>query len=334
MPGERMRALLIERPAPDTSTTHVGELPIPEPGPGQVLIRVTHAGVNFKDVMARRGDPGYVRAWPFVPGLEVNGFVHATGADVDVLTVGQPVVALTGEAGLAEFVVADAHLTVPLPDGIAPESAAAAPGAPLTAALLINEFGHLQLGETIVVHSAGGGVGHAAAQFARLASAGALIGTVGNPSRIEAAERNGYHPAVVRGPELTATVHAATGGRGADLILDPQGTTALDLDLEAAGAGARIILFGNATGAPFGPLPALAQLMGGVVSLTGFSLAALAVKAPEFVGATLRRVLGHLAAGALILDVTVLDGLEAAPDAQQALAEARGATKYVVQITP
>lgn len=334
MPGERMRALLIDGPAPDTSTTHVGELPIPEPGPGQVRIRVTHAGVNFKDVMARRGDPGYVRAWPFVPGLEVAGFVHATGAEVDVLTIGQPVVAFTGDAGLAEFAVADAHLTVPLPDGIAPGSAAAAPGAPLTAALLINELGHLQPGETIVVHSASGGVGHAAAQFARLAGAGAVIGTVGDASRIEAAQRNGYHPAVVRSPEFPATVRAATDDRGADLILDPQGTAALDLDLEAAGAGARIILFGNAPGAPFDPLPPLAQLMGGVVSLTGFSLAALAAKAPERVGATLRRVLGHLSSGDLTLDVTVLDGLDTVADAQQALADGRGATKYVAQIAP
>lgn len=329
-----MRALLIDEPAPDTSTTHVGELAVPEPGRGQVLIRVTHAGVNFKDVMARRGDPGYVRAWPFVPGLEAAGVVHATGAEVDSLRVGQPVVALTGEAGLAEFAIADARLTVPVPGGVAPEWAAALPGAPLTAALLINDLGHLQPDETVVVHSAAGGVGHAAAQFARLAGAGALIGTVGDASRIPAAQRNGYHPAVVRGPELTSTVHAATGGHGADLILDPQGTATLDLDLEAGGAGARIILFGNATGAPLGPLPNLEQLMSQVVSLAGFSLAALAARAPERVGARLGRVIEHLAAGELRLDVTVLDGLEAAIDAQQALAEGRGATKYVVQVSP
>ena len=78
--SRRMRALIYDAPAPDASATHVAELDVPAPEPGGVTIRVTHAGVNFKDIMARRGDPGYVSAWPFVPGLEVAGVVHAVGA--------------------------------------------------------------------------------------------------------------------------------------------------------------------------------------------------------------------------------------------------------------
>ena len=92
-----MRAIIFDAPAPDTTDTRVGELPIPEPGPGAVSIRVTHAGVNFKDIMARRGDPGYVPDWPFVPGLEVAGFIDAVGAGVNDLSVGDSVVAYVRE---------------------------------------------------------------------------------------------------------------------------------------------------------------------------------------------------------------------------------------------
>jgi NADPH2:quinone reductase len=331
MTASQMRAVLFDEPAPDVSTTRVGEMDMPTPGSGEVVIRVSYAGVNFKDVMARRGDPGYVRAWPFIPGLEVAGTVQAIGENVHALAVGQPVVALTGEAGLAEFAAADARLTVPLPAGATPSQAAGVAGAPLTAALLVNDFGHLQAGESVLVHSAAGAVGHAVAQFARLAGAALLIGTVGHASRIEAAQRNGYDPVLVRGSELAATVGAAAV-EGVDLILDPQGTATLDLDLQVASPGARIVVFGNATGTPLGPLPALGQLMGANISLRGFSLAALAAKAPARLATTLTSVLDQLADGSISVDVTVLDGLEAAADAQQALAEGRGDTKYVIHV--
>src|ERR1700749_2012187 len=99
LPSSRMRGVIYDGPAPDTSSTRVGELDVPAPEPGEVTIRVTHAGVNFKDIMARRGDPGYVSAWPFVPGLEVAGVVHAVGAGVEELSTGQRVTAFTGDGG-------------------------------------------------------------------------------------------------------------------------------------------------------------------------------------------------------------------------------------------
>ena len=332
MSADRMRALLFDEPAPDATKTRVGRVEIPAPGPGQVAIRVTHAGVNFKDVMARRGDPGYVRAWPFIPGLEVAGFVHAVGEGVEESRVGEQVVAFTGEGGLAEFTTADARLTIAIPDGLAPEMAAAAVGAPLTAMILIDEFGHLKEGETVLVHSAAGGVASAVAQLARQAGAGRLLGTVGDPTRVPAAERNGYDTVVVRGDALATAIRRATNGRGVDLILDPQGTTALDTDLDIAAPGARIILFGNATGAPFRPLPPVERMMSGLLTITGFSLAALAARAPERLTSALRDVLGHMTTGTLQLEITVLDGLAAASDAQQSLAEGRGATKYVTRL--
>ena len=327
-----MRALVFDAPATDAASTRVGELPIPEPGPGRVSIRVTHAGVNFKDVMARRGDAGYVPDWPFVPGLEVAGFIHALGAGVSDLGVGEAVAAFTGAGGLAEVAIADARLTVPIPQGLAPKRAAAAPGALLTAALLIGELGHMRAGETLLVHGAAGGVGHAAAQLARLGGAGLLVGIVGDSRRADAATRAGYDVVVARGAHMGSAIHAATHGHGVDLILDPQGTALLDVDLKVAAPGARVILFGNASGAALGALPPLSRLMAANVSLTGFSLAALASADPARVATTLRHVLDQLAIGALDLDLTVIDGLSAAAAAQQALANGQGSVKYVVDV--
>jgi NADPH2:quinone reductase len=105
-----MRALVFDRPAPDASATRVTELPVPEPGPGRIAVDVACAGVNFIDVMARRGDPGYAPEWPFVPGLEIAGSVRALGPGVERPAPGSRVAAFVGRGGLAEVALAPAAL--------------------------------------------------------------------------------------------------------------------------------------------------------------------------------------------------------------------------------
>ena len=161
-----MRALVFTAPASDTSTSRVDHLDIPVPGRGQVSIDVDHAGVNFKDVMSRRGDSGYV-----------------TGR----LKAGDRVAAYTGEGGLAEVAIAEANLTVAVPAGLDLQRAAAAPGALVSAALLVGNVGQPRAGQTLLVHGATGGVGQAVAQLAHLAGAGLVLGTVGSMSRAKVA---------------------------------------------------------------------------------------------------------------------------------------------------
>lgn len=327
-----MSALVFDGPAPDTRTTRIAEVPLPEPGPGQVTIDVHYAGVNFKDVMSRRGDPGYVPEWPFVPGLEVSGYLRAVGVGVADLRAGMRVAAYTGQGGLATVALAEATMTVPVPDGLDLERAGAAAGALTSAVLLLDQFGRLRRGETVLVHGAAGGVGQAVARLARLAGAGQVLGTVGGASRVAAAERTGYDIALVRGPDLVTVVRERTGGRGVDLVLDPQGTALLDDDLRLTAPGGRIVLFGNATGAPLAALPPAGRLFAGNLSISGFSLAALAAAAPDIVAGALRQVLAYLAAGELEIEVSTVHGLAGAPAAQQALAEGRGAGKQVIRL--
>jgi NADPH2:quinone reductase len=323
-----MRALLFDRPAPDAGASRVAEVETPAPGPGEVAIDVRAAGINFIDVMARRGDPGYATGWPYVPGLEVAGTVRALGAGVSEPAVGTPVAAFTGSGGLAEVAVVKAELVVVVPEDLPFEQAAAAPGTLTTAALLLNR---LQAGESVLVHSAAGGVGQALASVARLKGASLLLGTVGSASRVQSAEKAGYDAALVRGDDLVAAVRERTGGRGVNLILDPQGTDWIENDLELVAPGGRIVLFGNAGGTALTPLAA-GPLFAGNASVGGFSMRGYAARAPQVIAAALAEVLARLSEGALTVQPIVVEGLEHAAEAQQALADGRGAGKYVVRI--
>jgi NADPH2:quinone reductase len=324
-----MRALVMDEPSQGTGRTRVREVEEPRPGPGEVTVEVAYAGINFLDVMARRGDAGYATSWPYAPGLEVSGTVRETGPGVTGLEPGQRVAAFTGGGGLAEVTRAAAERVVPVPDGVSPAVAAAAPLMLTTGLLLLEDAARFRPGETVLVHSAGGGVGGAVARFVPALGGGRLIGTVGRPAKVEATLKSGYDVVIPRGEDLTEAVREATGGAGVDVVLDPQGTTLLDTDLALAAPGGRIVLFGNAGGGEPAPLPPAGRLIGGNLAVGGFSVSGLWRDAPRRAASGLRRVLGLLAGG---LDLPVTEvGLVEVPGVHQLLAEGRGAGKYVAR---
>jgi NADPH2:quinone reductase len=327
-----MRAVVFDRPAPDASATRVAELPVPEPGPGQIAVEVACAGVNFIDVMARRGDPGYAPEWPFVPGLEIAGTVRATGPGVEEPSPGTRVAAFVGRGGLAQVALAPAALVAEVPDGVDLARAASAGGALTTAALLLEHVARVRAGEVVLVHSAGGGVGQALAQLAPLTGAARIVGTVGRSQRVASARAAGYDAVLVRDDSLAQALREETGGRGADVILDPQGTDLLELDLGVAAPGARIVLFGNAAGGTLGPLPPAGALFAGNAMIGGFSLSRMAAQLPERVAGALRDVLKRLATGALDIELHELDGLQSVPHAHDELAAGQGSGKRVVRV--
>jgi len=332
MTDPEMKAVLFEGAALDASLTRVGTVPIPTPGPGELVVDVSFAGINFKDIMARRGDPGYAKTWPFVPGLEVAGTVRAIGAEVDGFTPGDRVLALTNSGGLAQQALAAAALTVRIPDGVPAEIAAVVPGAMTTAHLLLHHFGRIRSGDNIVVHSASGAVGSAVAQLASQMERVRLVGVVGSTSRIAPAVTAGYEAAFTRSPGVGSQIRQVLGDRGADLVFDPQGTDSLDEDLAMLAPSGRIILFGNASGNPLQPLPQTGALYGSNASIGGFSLEALSRDDSAAVRGAMSSVLDLIARGQLELRVTVVNGLAAAASAQQRLADGLGEGKYVVRV--
>jgi NADPH2:quinone reductase len=326
-----MRALQMSAPGADSGRTEVVDVGEPKPGPGQLAIDVAFAGVNFIDVMARRGDPGYASAWPYVAGLEVAGVVRAVGDGVSDFKAGDRVAALTTGGGFAEVAVAPAALTAEIPPGVELRLAAAVPVMLSTAVLLLEEVARIRSGESLLMHSASGGLGAAIPQVAAALHCGVRVGTVGHSAKVPAARAAGWDH-VVPNNASSATAIRELAPAGIDVILDPGGTQNLDLDLVAAAPGARIVLFGNPSGAAPTPLPPLGRLIAGNVGVSGFSISGLSRARPATVGAALRRSLGLLATGDVVLDVTVAAGLQAVPEIHDLLAARRGTGKYVARI--
>jgi NADPH:quinone reductase len=279
------------------------DLPEPQPGPGQVSIDVAFAGLNFAEVMGRRGDLG-PRDDPFVPGLEVSGRVRRVGEGVTVLRPGQPVCAFTDAGGYAEVAVAPAELTFPVAaDGReALLRAACAPTVAITAWSLLRHAGRLAPGETLLVHAAAGGLGTLVAQFARHLGAGMVIGTIGDPAKAQYARGFGYDHVVAR-DDFRARVAELTGAAGVDVVLDSVGGRVSEESLAALAPYGRLVACGNASRAE-DFRPSAGRLMSINASVVGYSIGWLAHTAPDRVRQAGIEALDLLDRGVARVDVT------------------------------
>src|SRR5947209_8156818 len=239
-----MRAVLVEQYGGPQVLT-LAELAEPEPGPGQVAINVAYAGVNYADVLARR-DGYQVASLPFVPGLEVSGTVRALGPGAAGLAVGEKVAAFIPSGGYAEIALATTASVYPLPEGASPREAATWLAVLPTAYALIDGPAGPAPGESVLVHSAAGGVGTVAGQLAKAAGAANVYGVVSSSEKVAYALRFGYDRVFV-GDEYVAALPEATGGQGIDVILDPVGGDTLRENLKLLARFGRLVSFGNAS---------------------------------------------------------------------------------------
>ena len=195
---------------------------VPSLGTGSVLIKVAAAGVNFADIMARRGVYPDAPKPPCVVGYEVAGEVIDLGAGVTHFAAGQKVVALTRFGGYSTYVAVPEVQVFPLPAGLTLERGAALPLTYLTAYQLIIAMGRLSAGETVLIHSAGGAVGLSAIELARIVGA-SIIGVASTAKHEFLRSRGLTHVVDARTEDLVARVKTLTEGRGVDLALDPIG---------------------------------------------------------------------------------------------------------------
>jgi NADPH:quinone reductase-like Zn-dependent oxidoreductase len=243
-----MRQVVIPRHgSPDVFETR--SAPDPSPGDGEVRIRVRAAGVNFADVLARLGLYPDAPKPPLVVGYEVAGHVDAIGGSVTGFTEGDRVVALTRFGGYSDVVVVPARQTFHFPDSLSDSEAAAVPVTYLTAALALYRMAALAPGETVLVHNAGGGVGIAATQLARLRRA-TVIGTA-SAFKHDALRSFGVDHAIdYRHANVIDEVRKLTKGRGVDVILDPIGGTSFTSSYRMLAPLGRLIIFGLSAAAP------------------------------------------------------------------------------------
>jgi putative PIG3 family NAD(P)H quinone oxidoreductase len=265
-----MKAVIFDKPG-DESVLHVGEVPAPTLGPGQLRIRVAAAGVNRADLMQRRGlyppPPG---ASPLL-GLECAGAVSEVSAGVSGWKRGDRAMALLAGGGYAEEVVVDAGSALPIPRALSDAEAAGLPEVYLTVFLNVFQLGALPDGGSLLVHGGGSGIGTAAIQLGKLAGARVIV-TAGSEEKCAGCRKLGADVAVNYKTEKFAdAVRAATDGAGVDVVLDSIGAPYLIDNLASLAPGGRLVLIG---------------LMGGAQA--ELNLAALLMRRLSLIGSTLR----------------------------------------------
>jgi NADPH2:quinone reductase len=226
------------------------EVPVPQPGAGQLLVRVLGAAANFPDVLMCRGLYQVKPPLPFTPGVELCGEVAvlgpgATGFAVGDRVMGSPVLP---SGGFAELALMDTATTFPAPNGLDNAQAAAFYIGYQTGWFGLHRRAHLQPGETLLVHAAAGGVGSAAVQLGKAAGA-YVIGVVGGPEKAEVARKLGADVVVDRHTQdFVAVVKDVTGGHGADVVYDPVGGDAYHRSTKCIAFEGRILVVGFAGG--------------------------------------------------------------------------------------
>ncbi|MEJ7711011.1 MAG: NAD(P)H-quinone oxidoreductase [Pyrinomonadaceae bacterium] len=249
--SELMRAVIIASPG-DVEVLEIREVARPQAKGDDVRVRVITAGLNRADLLQRRGRyPAPPGVPDNIPGLEFAGVVDQVGDGVTMWRVGKRVFGIVGGGAQAEYVVVPESTLAEIPEALSWAEAAAVPEAFITAHDALWTQGSLRVGERVLIHAAGSGVGLAAAQLAHAAGA-ITFGTGRTPGKLERAMNFGLDHAVVVKDDPQVFAHAvreATNGAGVNLILDLVGASYLGANLESLALRGRLILVGTMAGA-------------------------------------------------------------------------------------
>jgi NADPH2:quinone reductase len=245
--GSTMKAVLVSAFGhPDV--LEYTDVPIPAVGSGQVLVEVSRAGVNFRDVIDRRGTYPTPRRPPFVAGIEGAGRVVRTGERVTHLAVGDRVAWTTAPGSYAELVVVPAAAAVRVPDGISDDQAAATLGQGLTAHYLATSLRRIEPEESVLVHAAAGGVGGLLVQIAKHRGA-RVIATVSTEAKADSARKAGADH-VFGYEDFPDRIREVTGGEGVAVVYDGVGAPTLRGSLESLRPRGMLALYGASGGHP------------------------------------------------------------------------------------
>jgi NADPH:quinone reductase len=295
------------------------DLPIPEPGEGEVLIRVSRAGMNFSDTHQRRDDYLAKQELPLVPGTEVAGVREDTG---------ERVVALTGKGGYAQYAVAPAALTFPIREGVDDGTALALLVQGLTAWHLYRTSARVQPGESVVVIAAAGGVGSLAVQLGKPMGAGRVIATASTQAKRDLTLELGADAAVDADAEgLKERLIEANLGRQVDVVFEMAGGPVFDACLAALAPFGRLVTYGIASGK--GNEVHTRKLMGRSRAVVGFWLVHCLGR-PAMVDEALADLYDRAARGELRAVIGATYPLSEARQAQIDLAERRTTGKVLL----
>lgn len=276
----------------------ITDAPVPVPGPGEVLIRVTAAGVNSGDISQAHGTFLGGPRPPYLAGFEAAGEVVATGEAVTGLELGARVIGVgIGCGAFAEYTALPAAAVMPVPAGWTEEQALGLGVNCPTALAALRPLGRLTAGQTVLIHAAAGGTGQAAVTMAK--HYGATVIAAASPDKHESLRALGAdHVLDSRGADLAAEVLRLTGGGGADLVLESAGGATFDASLRAAKrVTGRVIVYGTAGGEA--PITNWELVYKHQVHIIGLNIGMLMQTAPELAGEVMGEMFALIAAGVL-----------------------------------
>ena len=293
-----MKAIRVHAPG-GSDALRYEDVPRPTPGPGQVLVKIEAAGVNFIDVYQRTGL--YKVPLPFTLGQEAAGSVAAVGPGVNEPKVGDRVAYTSILGAYAEYAVVPAERVVVLPDGVSTKQGAAAMLQGMTAHYLATSTYPLESGNACLVHAAAGGVGLLLCQVAKLRGA-RVLGTVSTREKAALARAAGAAEVILyTEQDFEAEVKRLTNGAGLQVIYDSVGKTTFEKGLSCLAPRGMMVLFGQSSG-PVGPFDPQVLSQKGSLFLTRPTLAHYILTRPELV-ARAGEVLGWIKSGKLKLRI-------------------------------
>ena len=267
-----MRALVCHKLSEDFSGVDIRDVPMPVPGPGEVLIKVRATSINFPDLLLCQGKYQLKLEPPFTPGMDIAGTVEAVGEDVSAFAVGDEVCGGARFGGFAEYALAQVDGLQKKPENLTFDQCASYSAAYLTAYVALVRRGHLQAGETLLVHGASGGVGMAAIDVGKLLGA-TVIATGGSDDKLAQVKAYGADHVINARDGFREKVKALTGGRGADVIYDPVGGDVFDESVRCIAFDGRLLVIGFTSGR-------IASLSTNMPLIKGFSV--VGVRAGEY----------------------------------------------------
>jgi NADPH:quinone reductase len=244
-----MRAWQVQQLGDPEEALKLAEIEEPSPGPGEVVVEVEAAALNFFDILLCRGEYQERPELPFTPGGEISGTVREVGEGVD-MQAGQHVIATPPlpHGGYAEKVAVPTPSVFPISESVPFDKAAALPITYQTAHVALHRRAQLRSGETVLIHAGAGGVGSAAIQVAKAAGA-RVIATAGGPEKVDICRELGAEVAIdYREENFIEVVKEATEGRGADVVFDPVGGDTFDGSRRCVAFEGRILVIGFAGG--------------------------------------------------------------------------------------
>jgi putative PIG3 family NAD(P)H quinone oxidoreductase len=310
-----MIAIEISQPGgPEVLTP--AERPIPEPAPGEVLIKVAGAGVNRPDLLQREGRYPPPPGASDLPGLEVSGTIAKVGSGVTGWTTGDEVCALISGGGYAEYAVAPAPQCLPVPRAMPLVHAAGIPETAFTVWTNLFDRGRLTAGESVLIHGGASGIGTTAIQLAKARGA-RVFATAGSREKCDACERLGAERGIdYHEEDFVAVVKASTGGRGVDVVLDMVGGDYMQRNINVLALEGRLVMIGRQGGASstIDIMPVLRKRL----TLTGSTLRIRSVEEKAAIAAAVRREIWPLfESGAMTVVIDELYPLAAAADAHR-----------------